>query len=167
MEGTIPTAQIEVEELREAGEDGGDLMGYFCRGHASPYAFAEAANRRSGAESPYDSRHVRPEDVRHVYWRTVPIAGEPGCSRFQDAEPGSRGAWKATVADVVIRHQMRTMRRIMDEGSRRHSIGFAQGVEWVMRLVETQHPEAAKLALDAWKNGAGERAERAAAARSA
>jgi hypothetical protein len=160
----VPASEINIEELREAGEDGGDLMGYFCRGHASRYSFAEAANQHSGAVSAYDRRHVRPEDVRHVWWRTVPIAGEPGCFSFQDAVPGSRGAWKATVADVVVRRRMRDTHRVMQEGARRHSIGFAQGVDWAVRLLEINHPGAAKMVLDAWKHGAGKRAEREAAA---
>lgn len=150
--------EIHIAELREAGSDGGSLMGYYCRGHADRWAFAEACNHYTGAVESYDVRYVKADRVRHVWWRTVPISGDPGHSAYHDAEPGSRGAWQATVADVLYRQEMVQTHRLIAEAEKRHSYGFSDGVNWCLRLLQFQHKDAAKFVMDAWHNGAGPRA---------
>lgn len=150
-------AEIEIHELREAGSDGGALLGYYAKGHVAHWNFAQACNHYTGACEGYDIRHVHPDRVKHVWWRTVPISGDPGMSAYHDAEPGSRGAWQATVADVLSARSVRNEARIIAEASQRHSYGFSAGVNWCLRVLDAGHPEARDLLVKAWGNGAADR----------
>lgn len=128
---------LNIEELREAGEDGGDLIGFYCRGHFDRYLFAEAANKHTGADSSYDRRHVRSEDCRHVWFRTVQMEGQPrGTMEFRPTTPGERGAWAATLWDGLVRDDFRRMRRILDDRNSGVLHGIAEGVNWCLRFME-------------------------------
>lgn len=148
---------IEVEDLREAGEDGGDLMGFYARGHHDAYAFAEACNKRNEAGSTWDRRHVYPRQVRHVWWRTVPMAGQAGCSFFATAEPNSRGSYPATVWDDLANGQTEATKRAIREHHRGKCNGVAEGVNWALRYVETIHGfEACQKMLEAFRAKRGQ-----------
>lgn len=128
---------IIIEELREAGDDGGDLMGFYCRGHVERYLFAEAANKHSGAESSYDIRHVRAQDCRHVWFRTVQMEGQArGTMEYRPVVQGDRGAWAATVCECLVDHEYRRMRRILNDHNSGRLNGIAEGVNWCLRFIE-------------------------------
>lgn len=138
---------IEIMELREAGEDGGDLMGYYCKGHLPRHEFAKAANVYSGALDEYDIRYVRADRSHHVWWRVVPMAGQPGQSMFQGAEPNSRGAFPATVCESLSEYESKRFRyaqRRYDEGYRR---GIQDGVNWALTWLDRADPEMGKRML--------------------
>lgn len=134
---------IEIEELREAGEDGGDHMGYFTRGHADKEEFARACNTYSGAVNSTDSRHVAVRHVRHVWWRTGQMEGEPrGTMCFHVANPGDKGAWKATLAepaDEWSRKQFAMRQREYERGKR---AGYEAALGWLLMVVEFGHGRA-------------------------
>jgi hypothetical protein len=132
-----PTPSIEIEELREAGEDGGDLMGYFARGHHDPYEFAKAANEHSGALESYDCRHVKPKYVSQVWYRTVQMRGEPkGTYEFRPATPGERGAWKATVCESVTDFSSKQQRMRQREYDRGWIDGMHHALCFLMNEIE-------------------------------
>jgi hypothetical protein len=142
---------VEIQELREAGEDGGELMGYFCRGHVERHLFAEAANRYSGALDHYDIRNVRPEKCRHVWWRTVQMEGEPkGTQCFKPSVPGP-GAWAATVCESVADHSSRSVRLTIKEFDRGRGAGIAEGVNWALRFLENKNIELHDAMLKAYR----------------
>lgn len=143
---------VHIEELREAGEDGGDLMGYWCKGHVDRWRFANAANHYSGAADSYDMRHVRADKVMHVWWRTVPMAGEPGCFRFIDAEPRARGAFAATVCDCVEAARLATARREVNAFDRGRRNGIAEGVNWCLRELDNFAPSVTENLLARFRN---------------
>ena len=140
---------IEILELREAGENGGDLMGYYCHGHVDRYEFAKKANYDSGADAVYDIRYVRPEKCLHVWWRTVPL--DDGCSQFVPAEGPARGAWPATVCDCVEESRHRKASRAVDEWNKGRLHGIAGGVEWCLRTLEDISPESGEMLLGVFK----------------
>jgi hypothetical protein len=143
--------QIEIQELREAGEDGGDLMGYFCRGHVDRHAFAFAANRFSGALDFYDIRHVRADRARHVWWRTVQMAGEPkGTMELRPSLPGP-GAWPATVCESLVEHSRQRVRETIREFQRGRCNGIAEGVNWALQFLEQQSPELMNAMLKSFR----------------
>ena len=137
-----PVSIDDIQELLEAGCDGGELLGYYCRGHVPYQDFAECCNSYNGVTTDYDVRFVRHGNVLHVWWRTVPVSGEPGMHRFVSAEPGSRGAWKATVADVVQQRRVRDFMRSAQEYRSAHDRGFRAGVDWALRILEIRDPQA-------------------------
>lgn len=131
--------KFEIEELREAGEDGGDLMGYFCRGHVDRYDFARAANEFSGATSGYDIRHVEAKRCRHVWYRTVQMRDEPkGQMEFRPSLPGA-GAWAATLCESVSDNSRASTRRMIAEYDRGKVSGIADGVNWALRFLESRN----------------------------
>lgn len=91
------SASFEVHELLEADDTFGlgGRMGWYAKGHIEPERFLLAAIEM---ELDYEGRVPRcsVEDVKHVQWRTVPIAGVPG-GRFVEGD--GRGAWEATVLE--------------------------------------------------------------------
>lgn len=119
----------QIEPLVESGEDGGGWLGYWCKGHHDPGVFAYACNYDYGHDE-HDRRYVRPEHVRQTWWRTVPIAGEPGYYRFMDAEEGARGAFKVTVADISAWNRERQMR----EGRQWETQGRRSGINDALRF---------------------------------
>ncbi len=139
--------QIEIQEIREAGENGGDLMGYYCRGHVDRFHFAEAANHFSGAHSTYDRRHVTPEVADWIWWRTVPISGEPGMSRFVVADPHTNGAYPVTVCESVERWERHQTARIATEWRRGERNGYARGVQWCLSVLQFEHSDIADKLL--------------------
>lgn len=144
---------IEILDIREAGEDGGDLMGFYAKGHHEVWRFAEACNLHNNVDSFYDRRHVRPKDVRHVWWRNTPIAGQPGFWMFNTAEPGSRGAYAVTVWDGLETANLETSRRVVREYHRGKCTGMAEGVNWALRYVEAAHGrEACEAMLEAFRD---------------
>lgn len=132
--------KIEIEELREAGEDGGDLMGYFARGHFNPADFADAANKYSGASYGTDCRYVYATDVVQVWYRTVQMAEQPkGTMEFRPAEPGTRGAWKATVCSSVEIHAAKQRRRWQREYDRGYQEGTSRALGFLIAQLEWGH----------------------------
>lgn len=140
-----------IESLHEAGEDGGDLMGWYTRGHVERLYFAQAVNLHNqltlGARG-YDKRWCNPEKVQHVWWRTVPIGA--GLSSFQEADPGSRGAWKATVHYIDADSLQRDLWR-MKQTHLQRVYGFAGGVNWAANALRYQFPEAEKFLVERWR----------------
>lgn len=141
----------EILQMLEAGPDGGDLMGYYARGHFDSYTFAEAANRYSSADYRYDIRYVRPETVRQGWWRTVPNRSEPGMFAFHPAEPGSSGAFKVTFAQPVTDHDRRQFRRLEKARLEGQRSGHCDGVSWALRTVEAISAEVGAELYVAWK----------------
>lgn len=128
---------IEIEELREAGEDGGDHMGYFARGHYDKHDFARAANAYSQAFNATDRRHVEVRHVRHIWWRTAQMDGEPrGVMCFHVAEPGSKGAWKATVAEPESEWSDRQYKMRRREFERGRRSGYEDALRWLLLKIE-------------------------------
>lgn len=146
---TTPETEIAIpiEDLREAGADGGDLMGYYARGHHDFHAFADAANRHSGADCVFDRRYVRAEHCRHGWWRTTPISGEPGNYRFVPAEPRGRGAWAVTYCESVAASMAAATQRLIQEYDRGHRNGFCEGVNWAVHALEETGNSAAAAAV--------------------
>lgn len=95
---------IPVEILREAGDNGGDFMGYWAKGHWPRYEFAQKCNHEYGHTDDRHCRFVYADKCRHEVWRCVPIAGEPGNFQFVPAVAGSRGSFKVTVFDTPFPH---------------------------------------------------------------
>lgn len=153
---------MEIERLLEAGEDGGNFMGYYARGHHPATAFAAACNEDSGIDSQTDSCFAWAKDVQHVWWRTVPIAGEPGNSKFIEAAPESHGAWKATVIDFAalrLEKEERWRQAGHKDGLRR---GRYDTICWAIEWLEANgHADAAKALLPVWnkKRDAEQRTE--------
>lgn len=119
---TLMIDEIELEVLLEAGSDGGDFKGYYCRGHVDPHHFAAACNHETGAKDSFDRRFTTAKHVRHEYWRTVPIADDPGQQQFVKSEKG-RGAWAVTVADPVIQAENRQYKQEREQ----RALGEASG----------------------------------------
>ena len=149
--GEDRTHGIEVQDLREGGEDGGGLLGFWSRGHHDRWKFAEAVNHYTGADIDYDIRHVsRREDmrdVRHEWWRTVPASGEPGCVFYHQAEPHSRGAFAVTVTTVVEDRERRRTQREIDQFNSGNRHGFAAGLNWALHKLDRINPEAGEALL--------------------
>lgn len=127
---------IAIEPLLEAGEDGGGLMGYYARGHFDSWSFADACNKYSGADTGYDARHVRADQVRQSWWRTTPMSGQSGCYMFNVAEPKSKGAFPVTVWDGLAAINSEQSKRVIREFHRGKCNGIAEGVNWALRYVE-------------------------------
>lgn len=151
--GRRPPA-IEIIDLREAGPDGGGLMGYWAKGHHDLFAFAEAVNEHTGADWLYDTRYVvifrplsGPQPVRHEWWRAVPMSGEPGHSVYHSAEPHSRGAFPVTVTTIVEDRERKAAQRSIDEYHRGSRSGFAEGLNWALRQLDNIDEEAGKKLL--------------------
>jgi len=127
---------FEVRDVVESGEDGGDFMGYFAKGHIGKRLFANACNERSMDYGRWDE--VREEDVLHGWWRNVPIAGEPGFWQFLPAEPGSRGAYMVTHVDPGQRP-----RRRLDAHYRRgeragHARGYSDSLDAFWEIINRE-----------------------------
>ncbi len=142
---------IEIEELREAGSDGGELMGYFCRGHVPLYEFADAANHYSGADPRYDDRYVDYEKASHRWWRCVPISGDPGMTMFDPAKPGEHGAFSVTVCESVTARSWLKSQRYVDDVRRQRENGFCDGLNWALQQLDNINPEAGKALLALWR----------------
>lgn len=146
---------IEIELLREAGEDGGDFMGYYARGHFPAHEFAEECNAYSGITSHTDWRHATSKHVRHVWYRTERMPEEPDSYQFVEVKAGTGGAWKATVIDlegVCFKrdHEMRDEAR--KEGRRQ---GEADAVGWALQWLEKNgQADLAKAMLQTWNTEA-------------
>lgn len=151
--------EIDILDLREAGSDGGGLMGYWAKGHHDRYAFAEAVNEYTGADCYYDSRHVtvtrvvgsEPHPVRHEWWRTVPVSGQPGHSVYHSAEPHSRGAFPVTVTTIVDDRERKAAQRNIDEYHKGSRSGFAEGINWALRALDIIDYEAGKKLLACYR----------------
>ncbi|NEI60951.1 hypothetical protein [Rhizobium leguminosarum] len=125
---------ISVEELRDL--DGG-LMGYWTKGHHPLHHFQEAANYYSGADARYDERYIAdPSSIRHEWWRTTPVGGEPGMVQYLPAEPRSRGAFAVTVSTIVEDRDIKRSTRDIAEHHRAAARGFADGLNWALRQLE-------------------------------
>lgn len=151
--GRRPPA-IEIIDLREAGSDGGGLMGYWAKGHHDRHAFADAVNEYTGADWLYDTRYVvitrplsGPQPVRHEWWRAVPMSGEPGHSVYHSAEPHSRGAFPVTVTTIVEDRERKIAQRNIDEFHKGSRSGFAEGLNWALRQLDNIDVEAGEKLL--------------------
>lgn len=145
---------IDIIDLREAGSDGGGLMGYWAKGHHDRFAFAKAVNDHTGADCYYDTRYVfvshlgyGPQPVRHEWWRAVPMSGEPGFSMYHSAEPHSRGAFPVTVTTIVEDRERKTAQRQIDEFHKGSRSGFAEGLNWALHQLDNIDEEAGKKLL--------------------
>lgn len=136
---------ISIEESREL--DTGDVMGFFARGHHDRHQFAEACNEYTGADPYYDRRHVKADDCRHEWWRTVPVSGEPGVVSYHHAEPHSRGAFAVTVTTVIEDRERKQTQRWIDEHQKGRAAGFADGLNWALRLLDRINPDAGEELL--------------------
>lgn len=137
---------ISIEESREL--DSGDVMGFFARGHYDRYKFAEACNEYTGADPYYDRRHVKGDDCRHEWWRTVPVSGEPGVVSYHVAVPRSRGAFAVTVTTVVEDRERKHTQRWIDEHNKGRASGFAEGLNWALHTLGSIDPDAAAELFD-------------------
>lgn len=149
---------IDIIDLREAGSDGGGLMGYWAKGHHDRFAFAEAVNDHTGADCYYDTRYVvvsrldyGPQPVRHEWWRAVPLSGEPGHSVYHSAEPHSRGAFPVTVTTIVEDRERKTAQRNIDEFQKGSRSGFAEGLNWALRQLDIIDEEAGEKLLACYR----------------
>jgi len=147
-----------LEQLREAGEDGGDLMGYYMRGHVDRYEFAQAVNAETGASPGFDYRYCDGGDMpgrlhgaEHVWWRTVPIGGQPGFTQFHQAVPGSRGAWKATVWEWSSWQYQRIL-GMADTIRRERVRAFSEGVNWAVGVLNFSNPDLADKIIGAFRH---------------
>lgn len=131
---------ISIEESREL--DSGDVMGFFARGHYERHKFAKACNEYTGADPYYDRRHVKADDCRQEWWRTVPVSGEPGVVSYHIAEPRSRGAFAVTVTTVVEDRERKHTQRWIDEHNKGRAAGFADGLNWALRVLDNVNPQA-------------------------
>jgi hypothetical protein len=128
------THGIQIEELRDLE---GGLMGYWARGHYPLHHFREAANYYTSADERYDERYVREAaSIRHEWWRTVPVSGEPGMVQYCSAEPKSRGAFAVTVTTVVEDRQISASSRQIADHQRAEARGFANGLNWALRKLD-------------------------------
>ena len=80
---------LRIEELREF--QGGHL-GYWSKGHHDTLMFAETLNLLFNS-------FVKIADVRHVWWRLVPVGEKDMGSIFIEAKPGKKGAFPVTVVE--------------------------------------------------------------------
>lgn len=87
---------INVEELREF--EGGHL-GYYAKGHHDPVAFLEEVELTRCEVGVGFEPVLRPDHVRHEYWRTVPAPDGSGGSLFIVARGPGRGAYPVTVVE--------------------------------------------------------------------
>ena len=149
-------SEVIIEELREAGSDCGELMGYYCRGHVPRYEFAQAANHGSGADPTYDNRWVDHEKASHRWWRCVPIAGDPGMTMFHPAKPGERGAFAVTVCESVADRSLLASQRFVDESRRSREAGFCEGLNWALNQLDRIDSEAGKALLETWRENPNE-----------
>lgn len=131
---------ISIEESREL--DSGDVMGFFARGHYDRFKFAEACNEYTGADPIFDRRHVRPDDCRQEWWRTVPVSGEPGVISYHSAEPHSRGAFSVTVTSVIEDRERKSTQRWIDEHNKGRAAGFSEGLNWALRQLDRINADA-------------------------
>lgn len=163
--------EIEIEVLREAGEDGGNFMGYFCRGHVDKEAFAWAANYYGDHMSGYghDPRYVNANDVKHIWWRTVPISGEDNQMQYIPAAEPGRGAWAATVHDSYMTRSWREHRRRMKDYDQGRIRGIEDALLWVVNMFQwgsgtkeqiDRDREIAERILGAWKAYGNEQLKR-------
>lgn len=146
------TGVIEVYDFNEAGEDGGDLMGFYAKGHHDRHDFAEACNHYTGADPVYDVRHVRADTVHHAWWRCVPIAGASGYYRFDAAEPKTRGAFAVTLWDGLQRRAVRSASDTLRHWRQGRNNGLAEGVNWCLQTLDVSFPEASEFLLAAFRN---------------
>jgi hypothetical protein len=137
--------RVDVRELREGGEDGGDLMGYWCKGHVGRDLFARAANHYSGAHEQYDARHVRAEKTSHAWWRAVPEGPSTSMVFYREAEPHSRGAFPVTFCASVSDKSLLRAQRELQEHSLARSSGFAEGVGWAVQRAPADGGEILRL----------------------
>lgn len=154
-----PRTSIEIIDLREAGWDGGGLMGYWAKGHHERYAFAAAVNQYTGADHYYDQRYVNVEArnlgnidvVRHEWWRVVPVSGEPGHSTYHNAEPHSRGAFAVTVTTIIDDRERKATQRNIDEFHKGSRSGFGDGLNWALRQLDRINAEAGEQLLKLYR----------------
>lgn len=143
--------QIEILDLREAGEDGGGLMGWYAKGHHHPADFVRAVQEYSGIDSYSDYKCAREADVIQTHWRTVPIRTEPGQFVFHEAKAGKPGAFAVTVFDFANRWAtigFEDEKRVRNEGreaGQREAMNFA--FRWVLAV---KGPQTAEELLTAW-----------------
>ena len=77
-----------------------ELNELMAKGHVERAAFVAAANEGWGRyPGPFEI-----EDVEHVWRRSVPDSTGHLVCRYLDAEPGSRGAFRATIVSAWARY---------------------------------------------------------------
>lgn len=144
---------MEILEIREAGEDGGDLMGWYTKGHVDQDIFVSEVKKYSGYESYSDFKTPRKTGVKHVFWRNVPMRGQDGCFMFQAAKEGERGAYPVTAFEFSSFHAAHTFeeeKRIRQDGrdqGQREAVNFAY--RWILAV---KGEKTAEEFLSAWGN---------------
>jgi hypothetical protein len=96
------TYPLEVAELRELDDFGsnylGSLMGVYSKGHHDRERFCQAAREFLGELLEDDAPAVKDGEARQETWRTTPVGPDaPGIFRFDQATPGTPGAYPVTV----------------------------------------------------------------------
>lgn len=86
--------EMEIEHLQDL--NGGNVIGYYARGHQDPAAFVSAVLDWSYPQA------FKPEDVRHTYYRCVPVKADACDYRLDEVQKG-RGAFAVTVIDKLPR----------------------------------------------------------------
>lgn len=86
-----------ISDLRTAGSDGGNFMGYYARGHFDAHVFVQACAEFARANDIWFEPKL--DRVRHGYWRTTMIQDDPGEFQFSPSRPGP-GAWAVTYIDT-------------------------------------------------------------------
>lgn len=117
---------LEIELLLESGEDGGDFMGWYAKGHFDEHAFADAVNIQFGL-TPDSRRYCWPRHVKQTYYRTVKMEGEDSYE-FRSCKGPAPGAWAVTVANLYAHDVYKREQGRME--SRDH--GRREALNWVL-----------------------------------
>ena len=144
------TNEIEILEITEAGEDGGDLMGWYAKGHHNKKHFTENVKKYSGFNSYSDFKTCKENFVKHIWWRCVPMRWQDGCTMFVDAKEGDRGAFPATVFEFAGKwhSDFREEQKLRQEGreqGQREAANFA--FHWILA---TKGEKSAEEFLNSW-----------------
>ncbi|MGY0790910.1 hypothetical protein ACW7BJ_16210 [Azospirillum argentinense] len=95
---------MEIEVLREAGEDGGGFLGFWIKGHVDMGKFQAAcvvyANDELYDHDRRDGMSITQWMVRQGWWRCVPMGGGEEGFFYSDAKPHSRGAFPVTYVNT-------------------------------------------------------------------
>jgi hypothetical protein len=142
---------MEIQDLREAGEDGGSLMGWYAKGHHDKREFADAVQHYSGINSYSDYRRATELKTVHDYWRCVPMRGQEGCIMFKSANAGEKGAFPVTVFEFANHwagHSFEEEKRLIEEGRGR---GQREAANFAYRWIHaTKGEKAAEEFLNTW-----------------
>lgn len=81
---------MEISPIIDLGN--GDALGYYAKGHQDPALFLEDLT------DSYGPHEFKPSEVRHAYFRAVPIKSSEANFRLDQVSKG-RGAFPVTSVD--------------------------------------------------------------------